>query len=200
MPTVAVIRFPGSDAFVADPLVLKDALNILVKADGVISTYYGIQTEDGRSGYLVVIWETYEHHMNFKQHVSYPGLLTAVSLARSGPLDIQHVDFDRDAVLSFDVPATELVFMTPKAGVSLDDFHDKLATLREHLIKDTTCHAIAVGASRENKGTWLMVLGWDSVQAHVDAVSEGIFPELVKNLFAVADIDLKHTNLVKYAA
>ncbi|KAG5648345.1 hypothetical protein DXG03_004917 [Asterophora parasitica] len=193
MPTVEIVRFPASDAFVKNPLDFKDGLDILNNAAGVISTHYGIQYEDKRSGYLFVTWESYQHHQDFIQHASYPKLGAALALVPSGPFDVQHVDFDDDATPTFDAPATEVVFLTPKTkdGVRLEDFHTTLTALREALVKDSTVRTIALGESREIKGTWVM--------AHVDTVAKGVFPELVKNLFAVADIDLKHVEFTKHS-
>ncbi|GLB38386.1 hypothetical protein LshimejAT787_0502510 [Lyophyllum shimeji] len=200
MPSVEIVRFPGSEAFLTDPLVLEDALEILKKADGVIdSPYYGLQTEDGSTGYLIVKWETYEHHMRLTQQPHYQNLISALERARSGPLDLQHVDnFDKDVAPSLEAPATEFALITPKDGASLEAFQETLENLGENLLKEKTCHHVAAGESREKEGTWVMVIGWDSVQAHVTAVAQGVFPELIKNLKNMATIEIKHANLVKY--
>ncbi|KAF8073751.1 hypothetical protein FPV67DRAFT_763649 [Lyophyllum atratum] len=199
MPTVEIARFPASDEFVTDPLILEDALETLINTEGVISPHYGLQTEDGRTGYLVVIWKTYEHHMNLMRQPSYPGLIACLTRARSGPLDLQHVDFDNDIAPALEAPATEFAFMTPKPGASIDDFKAKLKVLGDTMTKEGVCRVpLGLGESTEHKGTWVMVIGWDSVQAHKDAVSKGPYPELIKSLQELAYIDLKHANLVKY--
>ncbi|KAF8073749.1 hypothetical protein FPV67DRAFT_1650552 [Lyophyllum atratum] len=199
MPIVEIERFLGSDAFVADPLVLKDALDILLDVDGVISVHYGIQTEDGRTGYLIVIWETYERCMDFEQQPSYVELQSCLSLARSSFLDSQHIDFDEDAAPSLEAPTTEIATLNPQPGVSLHNFHIRAMLLREGLVHEETCHSVAWGESKEKKGSWILAIGWDSMQDHLDAVSTSMFPELIGSLEERAAIYVEHTNLVKYA-
>ncbi|KAG6916916.1 hypothetical protein DXG01_004677 [Tephrocybe rancida] len=204
MPTVEIVRFPGSDDFVADQLVFKECLSTLVKSEGCISPYYGIQTEDNRTGYVFVsacflIWDTYDHHMKLTKHESYPGLITSLKLAQSGPLDVQHVDFDEDAAVAFGSGATEIVTLVPHEGADLKEVEDLTTTLRKYLIAEKTCHSVTVGESREKKGTYFMLVGWDTVQDHIDAVSKGPFPDIIKKLHALADLKLHHSELTKYA-
>ncbi|KAG6896094.1 hypothetical protein C0992_010344 [Termitomyces sp. T32_za158] len=197
MPTVEIVRFPGSDEFVADNLVFKDCLSKLVKSEGCISTYYGIQTEDNRSAYLFVIWETYDHHMKFTKHESYPAAIASLKRAQAGPLDVQHVNFDEDAALAMDAPVTEIVTLVPKLGVD-EEARDIMTKLKDKLNAHGSCHCATMGESRENKGTFFMLLGWDSVQAHYDVVNNGVFPEMIKGLYAVNQVELKHAKLIKY--
>ncbi|GLB38384.1 hypothetical protein LshimejAT787_0502490 [Lyophyllum shimeji] len=88
MPTVEIIRFPGSDAFVADPgVVLKDALNLLLDTPGVISVHYGVQTEDGTTGYLIVVWETPSSRL----HVPTPLMFNMSTLRQMSRLSSKHL-------------------------------------------------------------------------------------------------------------
>ncbi|RDB18022.1 hypothetical protein Hypma_000708 [Hypsizygus marmoreus] len=199
MPIVEIVKFPGSDAFVADQLVFKSALDILLNAAGVISVYYGKQVEDGTTGYLVVVWETYEDHTRSKEHAKYPDLLESLRLAASGPLDVQHVPFDIDSSAVFGAPATEIAIITPKADASKDVFSSTFRTLREELIKEKSCHSVIWGESRERSPSIVLAIGWDSVQAHADAVAGGVFPDIIGSLSALADINLTHTSFVKYS-
>ncbi|KAG6896095.1 hypothetical protein C0992_010346 [Termitomyces sp. T32_za158] len=197
MPTVEIVRFPGSDEFVADNLVIKDCLSKLVDAEGHISTYYGIQTEDNRGAYLFVIWETYDHHMKFTKHESYAAAIASLKRAQAGPLDVQHADFDKDAALAMGAPVTEVVTLIPKPGVD-EEARDIVTKLKERLNAHGSCYCATLGESRENKGTFFMLLGWDSVQAHYDVVNDGVFPEMIKSLYVVNQVELKHAKLIKY--
>ncbi|KAG5339727.1 hypothetical protein C0989_003912 [Termitomyces sp. Mn162] len=199
MPTVEIVRFLGSDEFVADNLVLKDALSIVAKTEGCIRPpYYGIQTEDNRTGYGFVIWESYEHHMKARKKDSYPALLAALKRAHSGPSDVQHADFDVDVEPALDSPVTEVVTLVRKPDVSEKEAMDLVTKLREAMIAQGACHSVTVGESRENKGTLFLLLGWESVQAHYDAVSKGALPEIIKELYLVNELELKHVKLTKY--
>ncbi|KAG6829894.1 hypothetical protein H0H92_003027 [Tricholoma furcatifolium] len=198
MPTVEIVRFPGSDAFVDNPLIMKDCLSILVKSEGCISPYYGVQVEDDRTGYLFVIWETIDHHTKLMNAEVYPELKQSLGLACSGPLDMQHVDFDGDAAAVFASPAMELVTMVPHSGVDLKEFHDLITDLRTNLLAASSCHFVTLGESTENKGTWFLLVGWDSVEAHYEAVGKGAVVEIIKDLHRVSKIELKHSIISKY--
>ncbi|KAG5652876.1 hypothetical protein H0H81_003239 [Sphagnurus paluster] len=149
---------------------------------------------------LPSVWESYEHHMKLTQEPAYPEMIKSIAPAVSGPTDLQHVDFDEDATKALDAPATEVVVLTPKSGTAQEDFDAKIATLRESLNKEPACHVVAVGESREKKGTWFMLIGWDSIEAHMDVAAKDALKEIVKSFFAIADVDLVHTNLVKHTA
>ncbi|KAG6899231.1 hypothetical protein C0993_012102 [Termitomyces sp. T159_Od127] len=198
MPTVEIVRFPGSDEFVADNLVFKDCLSKLVKSEGCIGVYYGIQIEDNRSGYLFVIWETYDHHMKFTKHESYPAAIASLARAQAGPMDVQHVDFDEDAAIALGAPVTEVVTLEPKSAADKEARSLSVTKLKEKMILQESCHSFTTGESREKKGTNFVLVGWDSVQAHYDVVEGGVFPEMIKNLHMVNEIELKHTKLTKY--
>ncbi|KAG5648346.1 hypothetical protein DXG03_004918 [Asterophora parasitica] len=177
MPIVEIVRFTGSDAYVNDPLVLKDAVDIILRADA---------------------WDSYDHHRSFKGHPNFPKLISSLAPAHSdGPLDVQNVDFDQDAAPALNAGATEVVFLSPRAGVDLEDFLAAVKTLRAALVEQGV-RGIALGESKEKKGTWVFVLGWDSVQAHTETVAKGAFPELIGKLLALANADIKHVGLTKY--
>ncbi|KAG5652877.1 hypothetical protein H0H81_003240 [Sphagnurus paluster] len=172
--------------------------------------------EDGRTGYLIIIWESYEHHMKLKKDPAYPEMIKSLGLAVSGPIDVQHVDFD--ATKALDAPATEISVITLKADTSLEDFHAKSTAVREHLNNEPSCHAMVGGESRENKGTYFSLTGWDNIQvfagrtydlvernlvapkSHIDLTAKDEFKEFVKNFLEIADIDVAHSNMVKYPA
>ncbi|KAG6816425.1 hypothetical protein H0H87_006162 [Tephrocybe sp. NHM501043] len=147
-----------------------------------------------------ILWETYDHHQKLKKHESYPGLIASLKLAMSGDLNVQHVDFDEDAAAVFTSGATEVITLTPHPEVELKEFHDTLKTLRELLATENSCKSSALGESREKKGTWFWIIGWDSVQAHQDAVAEDAALKVIKQLTSLAEVEVKHVKLVKYAA
>jgi len=136
--------------------------------------------------------------MNFQQHPSYTDLQSFLARARSNPLDVQHVDFQTDVAPVLEAPTTEIGVLTPRRDVPISHFHVTATLLREGLLKEEPCHAMAWGESRENKGTWVLASGWDSLQAHLDTVSTGGFLDLIDGLEERAAIFIEHTNLVKY--
>ncbi|KAG6820223.1 hypothetical protein H0H93_003725 [Arthromyces matolae] len=180
MPTVEVVRFPASDAYVADKLVFKDCLDILVKSEG--------------------LWESYEHHIELtKRDDIYPNLIASIRLAQSGPIDMQHVNFDGDATRALESPVTEVVVLSLKERADGKESRSLVAELGTNLISQKECHSVVVGESMENKGVVFMLLGWDSVEAHVKAVSEGVFPEIIDKLNALNGIEIAHTKLTRYS-
>lgn len=90
--------------------------------------------------------------------------MAAIKPVSSGLLDMQHINLNADSATALTSPTTELVFATPKAGSSNDEFVSNFKSLAEELEKEETCHSITWGASRENPDTLAMVLGWDTVK------------------------------------
>ncbi|KAG5638727.1 hypothetical protein H0H81_010710 [Sphagnurus paluster] len=178
MPTVDIVLFPAH-ASPATPLGFEGIVQNVLKTDGMILF-------------------SYEDHMKLAQDPSYPGMISPLTLAMSGPTDVQHVDFDEDGTKALDAPATEIVLLTLKPDTALADLHSRLKNLKDTVEKVPTCHAVAVGESRDKNGTWFILMGWDSIQAHKDVAAKPEFQEIGKSLFAIADVNPVHIKLVEH--
>ncbi|KAF9468498.1 hypothetical protein BDZ94DRAFT_1245503 [Collybia nuda] len=199
MPIVEVVTFPGSDTFIKDQAVSRAVLERLARAEGFISTHNGLQFEDGRTGYLIVVWESYEHHKRLMEHEDYGGLVQSLISSTSGNLEMQHIDFDGDSTLALTSPATEFVTFKAKPN-SEEKLVSAFKRLAGELIKASSCHCVVFGESREHKGTFMTAIGWDSVEAHQKTVEDEALKAIIDDLYAAADLEIRHTSLVQFSA
>ncbi|KAG6840524.1 hypothetical protein C0991_006197, partial [Blastosporella zonata] len=163
-PTVEIVRFPGSDAFLADPLAFKEGLSIATNMEGNIGLHYGVQTEDTSTGHIFVTWESYEHYIESKKLDTFTAFTASLDLARSGPWDVDYVQFGEDVAVAFSSPVTEIATLRlyPDPN-NREKLLDDLVTLREYMSAHEECRAYVIGESKE-KGTVFVLLGWTSVE------------------------------------
>ncbi|KAJ7134708.1 hypothetical protein C8R44DRAFT_870310 [Mycena epipterygia] len=202
MPTVQIATFPVSEAFIAQPDVFKAPLDVIKTADGHISSYYGLQVEDGKTGYFVSVWESYGHHQKLIGEPNYASLVEALKPAAAGKLQRDHFDVAGDANTALSAPAVEFVTWTLKG----DGTPEKLIPLLEDLAKglDTAAGAHppclwGPSIEVEDKSKFLLVAGWDSVAVHWEAVKEGTeLHKIVGSILAIADLTIGHSLMKKH--
>ncbi|KAJ7675738.1 hypothetical protein DFH06DRAFT_946602, partial [Mycena polygramma] len=172
MPTVQIATFPVSDAFVSKPEIFKAPMEVIKTADGHISSFYGLQVEDAKTGYFVSVWDSYEHHQKLVADPSYASVIEALKPAVTGKLQRNHITVAGDVDAALSSPAVEFVVFTVKPEAS----GEKLVTLLEELGEGLDVAAGAHppcfwGQSVEDKNKYLLVVGWDTVEVslHVHA-------------------------------
>ncbi|KAJ6559106.1 hypothetical protein DFH09DRAFT_1161925 [Mycena vulgaris] len=171
MPTVQIATFPVSDAFLSNPTIFKAPLDVIKTADGHLSSFYGLQVEDQKTGYFVSVWE------------SYRSLIEALKPAAAGKLERHH-----------------FVVFTLKPEVSPEKLVPLLEDLGKGLDTSVGAHPPCLwGPSTEDKTKYLLVVGWDTVAAHWEAVKEGTdLHKIVVAIGAVADISIGHSHVTKH--
>ncbi|KAK7022259.1 hypothetical protein R3P38DRAFT_3195642 [Favolaschia claudopus] len=111
-----------------------------------------------------------------------------------------HINVSVDFNPAFSAPAVEYGVLTLKPGQSAD----KLASLGGELVKmldaATGVHAPTLwGQSIEDGNKFLLVVGWDSLEAHQAAVSGGSFSGIITQLTEIAELSVKHAHMKKNA-
>lgn len=114
----------------------------------------------------LTVWETYEHHQRLMKHANYPDLLRVFKPATIDEFDVQYVDFGVDPVAALEAPVTEIAILKPKMGASKNDFLSNFKNLSEKLIRAESCHSVIWGESRGHGGSFIAVIGWDSIQVN----------------------------------
>ncbi|KAF7346426.1 hypothetical protein MSAN_01870500 [Mycena sanguinolenta] len=199
MPSIQIAHFPVSDTFVSNPDIFKAPLDIIKGAEGHKGSYYGLQIEDKKTGYFVSVWDSYEAHQKVIKDPNYAGIIEALKPAVSGPFERHHINVSSDPTAALTAPAVEFVVFTLKDGAA-----DKLTPLMEELGAgaDTAAGAhppCAWGQSVEDKNKFLLVIGWDTVQAHWDAVKEGTaLHGIVVKIKEFADLWIGHSHMKKH--
>ncbi|KAJ7288249.1 hypothetical protein C8J57DRAFT_1279563 [Mycena rebaudengoi] len=197
MPTVQIATFLASDEFVANPEIFRAPVDVIKTTDGHIGSYYGFQVEESKTGYFVTVWESYEHHQRLIADPSYGTLLQALKPASAGQFIKNHIEAKVDPTAALSSPAVEFVTFTLKDPGSAE----KLVSLLEDLAKGLD---IAVGEhppcfwgqSKEDHQKYLLVVGWDTVAAHWEAVKEGsALRPIVVAISEIANLEIGHSLL-----
>jgi len=175
-------------------------MEAIQNADGHISSFYGVQVEDPKTGYFISVWESYEHHQKLIGEPSYASLIEGLKPAVSGKLERNHITVAGDVNSALSSPAVELVVLTLKAEGSADKFESLMGDLAKGLDTSAGEHPPCVwGQSVEDKNKYLLVVGWDTVEAHWEAVKAGTpLQKVVGAIQEHADLVLGHAHIKKH--
>ncbi|KAF8177034.1 hypothetical protein BJ912DRAFT_986347 [Pholiota molesta] len=199
MPVYEIFVFPASDAFVADPAAaLKPAREFMSKVDGCLSVHGGAAEEE-KTGYLVVAWETYEHHLALMKREGYPDIIGLAPVFGEGDPKLYHVDFIESPETALAQNATEILIMTLKEGKTKEDLAAAIAVLGAKITAEEGCSKpLAWGETREEPGkTFFSFLGWESSKRHVEVVGQNSYETPIQNMYAAADIKIVHVDFKK---
>ncbi|KAJ2929745.1 hypothetical protein H1R20_g7332, partial [Candolleomyces eurysporus] len=192
MPIVEIATVPASQAYIDNPDILKPTLDWIAKAPGFIKQWTGLRVEDGKTVYHIIEWETYEHHKNLPSLPNFQELIDLSKPCFASAPTIFHVPFEVPADDAFDAPVTEFCFAKPKNAEQKSEVGDLMVSLTKTF---NGCHGPAFGITREDANHLCIVIGWDSVKAHVDAVTRH---EGVAKLACLADLEVLHAPLKKH--
>ncbi|KAF7314377.1 hypothetical protein MKEN_00910400 [Mycena kentingensis (nom. inval.)] len=199
MPTVQIAQFPISEAFTKTPEVFKAPLDVIKTAEGHISSFYGLQVEDKAYGYFISVWESYEHHMKLVAEPSYKSLIEVLrpATADTSKFARHHIEPTKDPLQALGAPATERVIFTLKEGAEPEQLGLLLEELGAGLDAAAGAHPPCVwGQSREDKTKFLLLVGWDTVEAHWEAVKEGTaLHATVLKIAAISELVIGHAPL-----
>jgi len=199
MPVVQIATFPVSDAFVSNPDIFKAPLGLIKSAEGHQSSFYGLKVEDQKTGYYVSVWETYEHREKFAKNPSYASLIEQLKPAVSGQFVRDHITVTGNPHAALSSPAVEFAAFTLKADGSAEKLSSVFEELAIGLDAAAGAHPPCVwGRSIENPNKFFMIVGWDSVEAHLEIARGGSLHSFVEQIKAVADISIAHSGLKKH--
>ncbi|KAJ7342714.1 hypothetical protein DFH08DRAFT_873413 [Mycena albidolilacea] len=198
MPILQITSFPASDAFIATPDIFKAPIDVIKSAEGYKSSFYGLQIEDKKTGYFISVWESYELRQKFLADPRAAGLVEKLKPAVAGKLERHHIDVSGDPTAAFSSPVVSITVLTLKS----DAAPEKLAALLEELEKGarTTAGARAImwGQSLEDKNNFLLIGGWDSLEAHQEAIKGGAQLATTSQVRALVDASVGHSALKKH--
>ncbi|KAJ7468625.1 hypothetical protein FB451DRAFT_1136776 [Mycena latifolia] len=200
MPIVQRITFPVSSAFASDPNVFSKPLEIVKSTPGYVRSFHGLQIDDGKTGYFITVWQSVENYTSLVQGTEYSDFLTALKPAASGELEHHHVDAGTvEPSIALSAPTTELVLFTLKAGVTPPEIFPLFEELARGLDGAKDAHPPCLwGPSKDSGNNILVFVGWDTVEAHWEAVKEGTeLHRVIQELLKKADFVLGHAHLVK---
>lgn len=198
-PSTKVMCFKASSSYLQDPtqsiteLANQSSAN---KIEGLSKFYYGFETEDPSNAFWVFEWSSQAAHEAYHRIDTddfKDALATSQQLFASKPTQTI-VNFS-DPSRIFSAPVTEFVTFTLKSDVSMNALQPLVTQLQAELQETPNFYgsdwAPVVGKPNVVYG----VLGWESVQAHWDAVSSGPLKEIIDEVKKIADLWLVHVAL-----
>jgi len=201
MTVTELLCFRASEVFLANPNLLDEAKKELLGIKGLVSAHRGIQVEDGITAYALFEWETIQDHMNLKNDKSrYEPLMNQLRLAIAGQYEVQHIELKQDPSKAMSAPTTEFVRLTLKEGKSKEELVSLLDKISKELDGAKGAYPPATwGPSVENEGTFIHLVGWDNVEAHMEAIQANIdiFKSYIGPLSEIADIKQWHVKLTQ---
>ncbi|VDB87943.1 unnamed protein product [Peniophora sp. CBMAI 1063] len=176
-----IIQFAVTDAYTEDPNRIKRVREFIgAHAPGPI--YTGLQLEEPTNQLTGFVgWHSKKQHEDFEDASVYYDLAPLVIPIAAGGSVTVHATFEPAGgeVAAFNAPITELVWLTPKTGVSSDDVLSALRAtvegMNESAKSDPTMFGVAAGRVQEEE-KFVYVAGWSSVEARKEWVRKNVDP------------------------
>ncbi|KAH9480649.1 hypothetical protein JR316_0007249 [Psilocybe cubensis] len=195
MPVVEIVKVSASEAYKADPSILNPVAKFL--------SYSGLAEEDGVTLYLLVVWETLEHHRALQRRPGYPQIV-GLGPAIDGELQMHHVEFNKDISSALNAPVTEIVRLALKPGVQTATKERLYELLKDggEKIDAKNTHVPAIwGQSTEDTQVFWFLCGWDSVKVHTDIIHGDLanFAPFIGGINEIGDTTVLHAKLLKHS-
>ncbi|PFH54110.1 hypothetical protein AMATHDRAFT_53953 [Amanita thiersii Skay4041] len=199
MAVLELLRFPASDAVIANVALAQPVLDLLKVAPGYVAAYFGIGIESNKNGYLVVIWESYDHHKQLMDSPNYKKITAAFTPLHTGSYTMEHIAVDKDITPALTAPVTEFALLKRKGSRPQAEYEDAAQRIIDTLGAAKGAHPNACwGVSKENSENFYTITGWDSVEAHTSAVSQDSIKSAVEEVHATFDLAIGHAKLTKH--
>ncbi|TFK52579.1 hypothetical protein OE88DRAFT_1725182 [Heliocybe sulcata] len=199
-PVVEFVWYKASDEAKLTPTLGKEALDIVSSTPGAQKVFRGYQAEDDGITYVSVAWDSIKAHqdlMQDKARYDPVGASLGPTVAPGAQLSMVHAAFNNHeaAVQAIEDPATELAFLTLKSADKASILRSSLDNLEKALATSPGRRSYTWGKVVEKEDQYLLIIGWDSVEAHWDAlkVDQNLSAAVAKMRESV-DIDLVHVH------
>ncbi|KIJ64513.1 hypothetical protein HYDPIDRAFT_40257 [Hydnomerulius pinastri MD-312] len=192
-PVTEILYFTASEEY------KKNSVTLNGPVAGVNKSYVGYETEDPTVAFWVNDWVSKEAHDDFTQKPEYPELLAAFRPAFASHPTINWVKFE-DNKGALGAPITEFVTFTLKEGKTMDQLEPLVQELHTKLVGTPKFHGDSWAVVIDKPNVYHGILGWDTVQAHWDAVTDGPLREVIDRVKLVADLWLVHAALKPHTA
>ena len=84
---------------------------------------------------------------------------------------MNHIPFNEDVTNALSAPITEVITSKLKDGQTKDGLDESAGTFTKALNEAVGVHPpVAIGESKENPGTFIVLIGWDSVEVRPSCV------------------------------
>ncbi|KAG1788139.1 uncharacterized protein HD556DRAFT_1245742 [Suillus plorans] len=198
-PVTQIMYFKTSSSYLQDPSRLISELATKSAADkieGLSKAYLGFETEDSTNAFWVFEWASLAAHDAYRQTEAFRAIQATAQQIYTGKPKHVFVNFS-DTTQIFSAPVTEFVTFTLKEGASIDKLEPLVAQLQTGLAGTPNFYGSSWAPVIDKPNVIHGVLGWESVQAHWDAVSSGPLKAIIDQVKEVADLWLVHAILAQ---
>ncbi|KAI0344608.1 hypothetical protein BDW22DRAFT_1354706 [Trametopsis cervina] len=199
MPVLEIVIANSSDAYRKEgSKVVDPAAAIVAKTEGHLASYSGDEIQDKNHYYLVVAWETHEHHLaliNDKE--VYPGLGAALFQGITEIHQMQHIKVD-DGYPALESPIAEFTFYTLRPETDRAKFAELVA---EFYNVASNLEGVAKGGQApfiEDERKWAVLLGFKSLEEEKRLATDPKITQLASQLSALADATTTHVVFRKH--
>ncbi|KAG1808988.1 hypothetical protein EV424DRAFT_1646651 [Suillus variegatus] len=199
-PVTQIMYFKTSSSYLQDPsrliseLATKSAVD---KIEGFSKAYLGFETEDPTNAFWVFEWTSKSAHDTYHQTDTFKATQAASRQVFASRPTHTFAGFS-NASRIFSAPVTEFVTFTLKKGASMDALQPLVKQLQAKLQGTPKFYGSSWAPVIDKPNVIHGVLGWESVQAHWDAVSSGPLKEIIDEVKKIADLWLVHAILTPY--
>ncbi|KAG1765599.1 hypothetical protein EV702DRAFT_1151507 [Suillus placidus] len=199
-PVTQIMYFKTSSSYLQDPSRLITELattSSTDKIEGLSKTYIGFETEDPSNAFWVFEWISKSAHDAYHQTDAFKATQTAARQVFASRPTHTFAGFSNASQI-FSAPVTEFVTFTLKRGVSMSALQPLVKQLQAKLQGTPKFYGSSWAPVMDKPDVFHGVLGWESVQAHWDAVSSGPLKEIIDEVKKIADLWLVHAILTPY--
>ncbi|KIK92740.1 hypothetical protein PAXRUDRAFT_556615 [Paxillus rubicundulus Ve08.2h10] len=191
-----IIHFTASEGYKSGSASLP--LSRMSKLAGLNKSYIGYQTEDPTVLFWVIDWDSKEAHEAFTKLDGYPDMVDACRPVMASRPTANLVQFE-DAKGALEAPITEFVTFTLHEGKTMTDLEPLVKELHQKLAGAPKFHGDSWAVVIDKPNVYHGILGWDTVEAHWDAVKDGPRKEVIDRIKQVADLWLVHAALKPFS-
>ncbi|KIY71997.1 hypothetical protein CYLTODRAFT_418375 [Cylindrobasidium torrendii FP15055 ss-10] len=203
---IEFFTFTASEAFQADPVAQFAPVNEIIKrgkgdGDDVRSLHYGTVVGEPSKGYFILAWSSVKAHEAFKSKPEYGELAKSFGeRVLTAPLEVTHYTFADVPEKVLAAPDTEIAVFKLKEGKSEADFLKPWEErLLPRLANTKGWHSSGGwGKSIEKEGHFVLLLGWESKELHLQAMQDKEYMTEVHSLGEYLElVHFEHTKLHK---
>ncbi|KAG1788802.1 hypothetical protein EV424DRAFT_1339104 [Suillus variegatus] len=196
-PVTQIMYFKTSSSYLQDPSRLISELATKSAVDKIEGAYLGFETEDPTNAFWVFEWTSKSAHDTYHQTDTFKATQAASRQVFASRPTHTFAGFS-NASRIFSAPVTEFVTFTLKKGASMDALQPLVKQLQAKLQGTPKFYGSSWAPVIDKPNVIHGVLGWESVQAHWDAVSSGPLKEIIDEVKKIADLWLVHAILTPY--
>ncbi|KAI6030657.1 hypothetical protein F5J12DRAFT_302549 [Pisolithus orientalis] len=189
-----ILHFTASEEVMSGRANLNRVRELLSKAEGLNQSYFGPETEDPSVLFIVNDWKSKDAHTKFLDSLEGAAFKPALSPLSSSPIVHHFAEFD-EVKSRLQAPITEFVTLTLKADNKMEELKPLVQDLHEKLKGSKMFYGSSWAPIANESNMYHGILGWDTVEAHWDAVKDGPPKAVVDEFKKIANLWLVHAAL-----